>query len=76
MFFRRFLRKHTTRSNCGRLPLVRLGQGDFTRDIHFEDLAMPARTDRHDEQLDVRILTHEPAAAYDGYGFDPDGGPF
>ena len=64
MFFRRLLRKHTTRSKCGRLPLVRLGQGDFTRDIHPEDLAMPARTSEHDEQLDLRILTREPADVY------------
>jgi hypothetical protein len=53
-----------------RAPLVRLGQGDFTRDIHPEDLAMAARArDRsshidHDEQLDLRFLTREPADVY------------
>lgn len=64
MFFRRFLRKHTARSKSDRSPLVRLGQGDFTHDIHPEDLAMPVRTSEHDEQLDLRFLTREPADVY------------
>ena len=45
-------------------PLVRLGQGDFTRDISPEDLAMPARTPDHAEQLNLRFLTREPAEVY------------
>ena len=64
MFIRRFFRKPITRSKCDRQPLIRLGQGDFTRDIHPEDLAMPARTTEHAEQLDLRFLTREPAKVY------------
>ena len=64
MFFRRFFCKPTARSKSDRLPLVRLGQGDFTRDIHPEDMAMPARTSEHDEQLDLRFLTLDLAEVY------------
>ena len=52
------------RRSSSTAPLVRLGQGDFTHDIHPEDLAMPARTAEHDKQLDLRFLTREPAEVY------------
>lgn len=42
-------------------PLVRLGQGDFTRDFTPETNSVPTVTDR---SIDLRILTREPADAY------------
>jgi len=64
MFFRRFFRKPAVRSIDDRSPLVRLGQGDFTRDIHPEEQAMTAPTVEHDEQLDLHFLIREPAEVY------------
>jgi len=62
---RRFPKRNRRGDHTGsHTPLVRLGQGDFTRDIYPEDLAMPARTDQHDEQLNLRFLTREPAEIY------------
>ena len=43
-------------------PLVRLGQGEYTRDIHPDDL--DRSNIEHDEQLDLRFLTREPAEVY------------
>jgi hypothetical protein len=41
------------------VPLVRLGQGDFVRDIHAEDIQVTAAT-----ALDLRALIREPADVY------------
>jgi hypothetical protein len=48
------------------LPLVRIGQGDFTRDIHPHDLTTRPRKDRMTttDRLDLGFLTREPAAVY------------
>ena len=61
MFFRRFFCKSTARSIDDRSPLVRLWKGDFTHDFYPDDRAMPARIDQHDEQLNLRFRTREPA---------------
>lgn len=44
-------------------PLVRLGQGDFRRDVHPEDIGMTSVNDRP-AKIDFRFLLREPADLY------------
>ena len=44
MRFLRGLRRSSTPKTCVHAPLMRVGQGDFTRDIHPEQLNVPTLT--------------------------------
>lgn len=64
MRIRRLLRCFSRRRDDAHVPLVRLGQGEYRRDIYPEDLNMPATTAAPTARLDLRFLTREPADAY------------
>lgn len=59
----RFLTRRRDTS-VNRAPLVRVGQGDYRRDFHPEDLGMPTTTIANAEALDLQCLVREPADIY------------
>jgi len=57
--------KSQRRTDTAGVPLVRLGQGDYQRDIHPEDLLRPRKTrPGADATLDLSFLIREPADVY------------
>lgn len=64
MRVRRLLKRLLPRSASSTSPLVRLGQGEYRRDIHSKDLNMPDVIDAPIERLDLCFLMREPADVY------------